>query len=223
MMDEKEVLQFQKIFHAAEAKALFLRRPMGDLDEIETLQKTAHDQEMQTKARRVRLERALAEAELEARALPAMQARYEKLQATLDRATVKEAQLQADHAMAMRAVDASAYHRSEVALLHPLTEYPATPSVYFIVESGADFAKIGWTASSPAGRRDSLQTGCARALSIVALLPGGRESEQSIHRFFALERTKGEWFRVSERLAALILEIRHGHDISWFTSRLVMK
>lgn len=86
--------------------------------------------------------------------------------------------------------------------------------VYFV--AGGDFIKIGYT-SCIEKRFSSLDASVPFDIALEATVPGDRELETSLHRAFAHERVKGEWFRRSDRLASLVAHIRgHGElpDIS---------
>lgn len=49
-----------------------------------------------------------------------------------------------------------------------------------------------------------LQQGNPRQLAVIAMLPGDRIVEKSMHRKFAEQRCKGEWVRVDSRVSAWI-------------------
>lgn len=77
-------------------------------------------------------------------------------------------------------------------------------TVYFI---GGDFdrVKIGYTSSGDAtGRLRDLQTGSPVVLRVHAECPGDISDERALHAALNAEREHGEWFRISERLSALI-------------------
>lgn len=75
--------------------------------------------------------------------------------------------------------------------------------VYFIecVETG--FVKIG-KAACAADRLSSLQTGSASELRLLGTVPGGLEVERGLHRRFAGQRIRGEWFRRDDLLSEII-------------------
>jgi hypothetical protein len=82
--------------------------------------------------------------------------------------------------------------------------------VYFI--SDGRYVKIGHT-KTPGGqieescvhyRLNSLQSGNARPLRVVLLLPGTVQEELGFHRRFNKEWIRGEWFRLSPRLKQFI-------------------
>jgi hypothetical protein len=73
---------------------------------------------------------------------------------------------------------------------------------YFIgCESG--HVKIG-LAFKPKLRLRELQQGCPLQLTLLTDMPGSRAVEMYLHAFYAEERTRGEWFKQSERLMAYI-------------------
>lgn len=81
-------------------------------------------------------------------------------------------------------------------------------NVYFI--QAADRVKIGFAADVPA-RLAQLQTASAASLQLLAVLPNVSMSvERRLHRFFADQRKRGEWFTFSGRLAVLIRHVRSG-------------
>jgi T5orf172 domain len=56
--------------------------------------------------------------------------------------------------------------------------------------------KIGYS-TSPEQRLDDLRTAHHVDLFILAHGPGGRVEKRALHRMFANERMRGEWFRRS--------------------------
>lgn len=73
--------------------------------------------------------------------------------------------------------------------------------LYFIREKGADgYVKIGRT-DNVQSRLKQLQSGNARRLELVRVLPGQGPTEEVWHALFANDRIKGgEWFRPTRRL-----------------------
>lgn len=67
---------------------------------------------------------------------------------------------------------------------------------YFIRCTATGLIKIGHTTGSVESRFAALQTGSASELVLVGTVPGGREVEQELHRRFAADRVRGEWFRM---------------------------
>ena len=75
--------------------------------------------------------------------------------------------------------------------------------IYFIqCETGE--IKIGYTAGDPATRLAALAIGCPHKLTLLAAFEGGPEHEAALHRLFAADRIRGEWFRPSDALMAII-------------------
>lgn len=48
-----------------------------------------------------------------------------------------------------------------------------------------------------AQRRTALQCGCPEELIVRAVVPGGIEIEELLHRFFERYRVRGEWFSIA--------------------------
>ncbi len=72
-------------------------------------------------------------------------------------------------------------------------------SVVYIVGAALGPVKIGWSTDVYARVRD-LQTAQHRTLFVHAILDGGRFDEMELHRRFARDRVRGEWFRLSSDL-----------------------
>lgn len=66
-----------------------------------------------------------------------------------------------------------------------------------------DFIKIGY-ADAVKKRVKYLQVGGPYDINILHSTPGGPIEEEYIHRIFAADRVRGEWFRKTPRLLALI-------------------
>ena len=79
-------------------------------------------------------------------------------------------------------------------------------AVYFIRNPGSDHVKIGYS-SRPSERLQALRTASATDLVIEVVLPGQGAEEAALHRRFAEQRLRGEWFvwsgPVAEFVAAL--------------------
>lgn len=119
-----------------------------------------------------------------------------------------------EHVAAMAlARSASGPQRAELAALGPVGRLPETPHLMVSVEDGGEFVVIG----SPA----AAQACSARAITVVAGVPVIPNLEAGMRRHFALEYVRGGWYRTSERLAAFVLEVRHGHDVGWMMDRIV--
>lgn len=77
--------------------------------------------------------------------------------------------------------------------------------IYFIQEKNdKEYVKIGVTTLRMDRRLTNLQVGNPRELEIVLVLRGMYDLEHKLHRYFAEEHVRGEWFRCSERLQAFI-------------------
>ena len=94
--------------------------------------------------------------------------------------------------------------------LHELDPRSATRSlrpegcVYFVL-MGSGVIKIGHTVNLDV-RLKNLQGGCADAIELIAVIPGGRRLERELHDIFRDERLRGEFFStdVLDRLAVSI-------------------
>jgi hypothetical protein len=83
---------------------------------------------------------------------------------------------------------------------------PISQSVVYIVgPPGCRKVKIGY-ASDFATRLTSLQIASPEKLIVRALIPGTIDLERDLHKRFAADRIRGEWFRHSKEIAALIAE-----------------
>lgn len=131
----------------------------------------------------------------------------------LDEAIVRRDMIDARTARIQSAIDASHSVLQVLTRMEPATP-PDGPHVYFVAEDSGEFMKIG--RSSNTHRVSDLQTSNPRRLVLIACLPGDRGLETRCHKAFATEYVRGEWFRISRRLAAFALEVREGHDVSWF-------
>lgn len=78
--------------------------------------------------------------------------------------------------------------------------------VYFIQEGAHGPIKIGYTQSvrSVYNRRDTLQTGNPRWLSILARAEGGPELERKLHALCSDWRLVGEWFEPVDVVRKLV-------------------
>ena len=76
-------------------------------------------------------------------------------------------------------------------------------SVYFATCREANAVKIG-SSIEPHQRLVELQAYCPLLLTLEAVLPGGREEEQTFHRRFEDERIRGEWFTITEMMELII-------------------
>lgn len=80
---------------------------------------------------------------------------------------------------------------------------PNSPGVYCISD-GTDCVKIGKAESSIRSRVRGLTTAHHRPLTLLAVLSTDPAKESHFHGEFAADRVRGEWFRISTRLAEAI-------------------
>lgn len=71
------------------------------------------------------------------------------------------------------------------------------PVVYFMWSAG--LIKIGYTADIMR-RWDELQIRSAVHVELLVTMEGGQELELDMHRLFKPDRTRGEWFRISDTM-----------------------
>ncbi len=76
-------------------------------------------------------------------------------------------------------------------------ELPDEPVVYFMYSAG--LVKIGYTADIMR-RWDELQIRSAVHVELLVTLDGGPALELDLHRIFKPDRTRGEWFRISDTM-----------------------
>jgi hypothetical protein len=76
--------------------------------------------------------------------------------------------------------------------------------VYFIEAESVGLVKIGWTGQPPVVRFGLIRGMSPVPLTMLGVVPGGREAEADLHREFRLDRERGEWFRVTPRLRDFI-------------------
>lgn len=74
-------------------------------------------------------------------------------------------------------------------------------AVYFITDGR--YVKIG-RADNPFRRLKELQTGSAGLLRVVCLIPGGKEMEYGLHKYFSYLNKRGEWFTTDEKMLKFI-------------------
>ena len=80
------------------------------------------------------------------------------------------------------------------------------PVVYFVQAGKSGPIKIGF-ATDLTKRIASLQTGCPDDLRLLAVVDGGREVERRMHNRVAGDRIRGEWFRPTAEVLALVAEV----------------
>lgn len=76
-------------------------------------------------------------------------------------------------------------------------------SVYFATCREASAVKIG-SSVDPHSRLYEIQVGCPLEILIEAVVPGGVEQERAMHRRFEDDLIRGEWFRLTEMIEAII-------------------
>lgn len=75
-----------------------------------------------------------------------------------------------------------------------------------------DVYKIGYTASDPAKRIKSLQTGNPSRIELIGTVPGSYEEEDRLHVRFAAKRVSGEWFALDDEDVEYILSLNKPFD-----------
>lgn len=75
--------------------------------------------------------------------------------------------------------------------------------IYFITAREFDFVKIGFS-DNPHHRFMQLQVGSPTALALERVTAGGLSEEARLHKQFAADRIRGEWFRLSDALEAFM-------------------
>jgi hypothetical protein len=78
--------------------------------------------------------------------------------------------------------------------------------IYFIQDEGVFLIKIGFTAKFDVEeRRRVLQTGSPVGLRLLAVIPGDKTLERSLHTEFAFARAHGEWFHPHPEIIQFII------------------
>jgi hypothetical protein len=81
--------------------------------------------------------------------------------------------------------------------------------VYFFTCRDANAVKIGFS-GDPSIRLKEVQAGCPLPLELEAVIMGSlRERESELHRQFADERIRGEWFTITPLIESMI----HAHRV----------
>ena len=75
--------------------------------------------------------------------------------------------------------------------------------VYFVEAPATGQIKIGFTTNIEA-RFKALSAHSGAELRLLATMPGTRRKERTLHRKFAADRVRGEWFRATDDLLAYI-------------------
>ena len=81
--------------------------------------------------------------------------------------------------------------------------------VYFLHEPELDRIKIG-RSENRKKRLSDLATGNSQELKLLATFPGARPEERELHDRFRKDRIRGEWFRSTPELLALIEDVNAG-------------
>lgn len=77
-----------------------------------------------------------------------------------------------------------------------------TQGFVYLVRCG-DFVKIGHSVHHPDNRVVGMQVGTPHQLTLVAVVPGGRDLERSLHATFEHLETRGEWFTAAPEIFAM--------------------
>jgi hypothetical protein len=76
--------------------------------------------------------------------------------------------------------------------------------IYIIHCKDLNTIKIGYS-DNPFARLAQLQVGNSSELSILSIFKGGREEEEFLHKKFASNKVRGEWFTLDESLVEDLL------------------
>lgn len=78
--------------------------------------------------------------------------------------------------------------------------------IYFARAGDDGPIKIG-KSKNPIGRLAGLRTASAASVQLMAVMAGDEDEEEHIHKRFAADRLRGEWFRPSVELLSFISEL----------------
>lgn len=79
--------------------------------------------------------------------------------------------------------------------------------IYFAEQVGGRLVKIGWTTGCPKRRVQMLQTGSPKKLRLLGSIPAeSQDEERRLHAQFSDLRVRGEWFKRSKAILALVPE-----------------
>lgn len=113
------------------------------------------------------------------------------------------------HRLAGRALRRAAYDDLEDWLAKtapPKKPRPKNGFVYVIgMETDKTVVKIGF-ATNVDDRRSTLQTSSHHALKILLAVKGTVASEKDLHRKFAADHIRGEWFRLSPQIEEFVAQ-----------------
>ena len=76
--------------------------------------------------------------------------------------------------------------------------------IYIVHCKDLNTIKIGYS-DNPFARLAQLQIGNSSELSILSIFKGGREEEEILHKKFASNKVRGEWFALDESLVEELL------------------
>jgi hypothetical protein len=95
--------------------------------------------------------------------------------------------------------DAPVEYREDLSNIPGWKRKVRLPNLTYLIRCG-DFVKIGIT-SDIEGRLRALESCNPHTLTVIALLRGGRALERALHKRFAEQRHRDEWFREEGELA----------------------
>lgn len=93
--------------------------------------------------------------------------------------------------------------------------------VYFIAAYWGAPVKIGW-AAVPERRLRELQIANHAELRIIAAVPGSKEDEREMHRWFAPQRHRGEWFCWTQELGDFLVWLARDGRLSVGEAAIVL-
>lgn len=89
--------------------------------------------------------------------------------------------------------------------------------IYYIGCAETFRLKIGYTSGPPEKRLKALRTGTPTPIYLMAIHPGTPEDERRLHRQFAVDRVRGEWFQMSAEL------FDHICIVVWLATRIALE
>lgn len=92
-------------------------------------------------------------------------------------------------------------------------------SVYFVTARDVDLVKIGY-AFNPLARYRHLRTSSPIELRLEGAIPGGFDKERELHKRYAKERMRGEWFRITPAIEAEIEASTKPAKYTWAAVRI---
>jgi len=94
-------------------------------------------------------------------------------------------------------------NKRRMSALDLLLQDGAKSFVYILQMEASRHVKVG-IGADPRERMRNLQVGNPETLTLIAVVPGTRETERMLHTYLDVDRMQGEWFRWSERTESLI-------------------